>query len=468
MHPSPIRTGPYPGPETMARCGGPGPRYTSYPTADRFVEAFGADDYARALAARREGRGTASRPMSLYVHIPFCESVCFYCACHKIVTRRHERADDYLRLLMLEIALHERALGLGAPVSRIHLGGGSPTFLSDAQLAALARRLRQAFAIEPDAQWSIEVDPRTADAERLERLAAMGFNRLSLGVQDLDPEVQRVVHREQSLESVERLIARARELGLRSTSIDLIHGLPRQTPERFATTIEEVCRLRPDRIALYAYAHLPRRFKPQRHIDAATLPSPAQRLAMLANASGRLSAAGYEHIGMDHFALPGDALAVARRQGRLHRDFQGYSDQPAADLLGLGVSAIGQVAGCYSQNEKSLADWGDALRQGRFPVARGLACSRDDLTRRHIIMALMCQGRVEYETIAQSCLIDMEKAFHAELELLRPMADQGLVALEPGAIVVTPSGWYVVRSIAMVFDRYLQADAARAQYSRVL
>ncbi|MGI4776567.1 MAG: oxygen-independent coproporphyrinogen III oxidase [Janthinobacterium lividum] len=449
----------------------PGPRYTSYPTADRFVEAFGPDDYRRALAARASGAGTggtAGLPLAIYLHVPFCESVCYYCACNKIVTRHHDRASDYLLALDREVDLHVGILGSRTRISQLHLGGGSPTFLSDLQLARVVTTLRRAFTLEPGAELAIEVDPRTVDPARLERLASLGFNRLSFGVQDFDPAVQRAVHRVQAYEQVALLLQAAKALGFRSTNVDLIHGLPLQTPSSFSYTIARIAKLRPDRIALYGYAHLPERFKPQRRIDAATLPTAAQKIEMLGDAIAALCGAGYEYIGMDHFALPHDPLAIARRQGRLHRNFQGYTEHPDGDLIGLGVSAIGRVGGCYSQNAKTLPEYYDALRQGRFAVARGLAPTHDDLVRRGIVMALMCQGELNYEAISDAYLIDVRRAFATELAALQPYVEDGLVVMEPDALWVTPIGWFFVRSIAMVFDRYLQADSARALYSRVL
>jgi oxygen-independent coproporphyrinogen-3 oxidase len=407
-------------------------------------------------------------PLSLYVHIPFCDTVCYYCACNKIVTRHHERAGPYLKALEAEIGLHAVELGLRQPVSQLHLGGGSPTFLSDEELTRLMAMLRRAFAISASAEISIEVDPRTADPQRLSHLAALGFNRLSFGVQDFDPAVQAAVHRVQTFDSVRELLEAARALNFRSTNVDLIYGLPRQTPASFARTIAQVCELRPDRIALYAYAHLPQRFKAQRRIDLALLPPAPDKIAMLAQAIEGFGAAGYDYIGMDHFALPDDPLAVAKRQGRLHRNFQGYSTQPDCDLIGLGVSAIGRIGATYSQNAKTLAEYEDALAQHTFPVVRGLALSRDDLLRRAVFMALMCQGRVEFESISLSHLIDFRRTFAHELAALRPLQDQGLVEIAADAIDVTPLGWYFVRSIAMVFDRHLQADRARDHYSRVI
>ena len=457
-------------PELLGRLDVPGPRYTSYPTADRFVEAFGAADHRGALRSRQQGSGggSAAAPLSLYVHIPFCESVCYYCACNKIVTRHHERAAPYLDALEAEIALYTAELGHRAPVAQLHLGGGSPTFLSDAELSRLMRMLHAGFAIAPGAEASIEVDPRTVDESRLRHLAALGFNRISFGVQDFDPDVQAAVHRVQSFDSVRRLLETARALNFTSSNVDLIYGLPRQTAASFRRTVEQVCELRPDRIALYAYAHLPQRFKPQRRIDAALLPAPTQKITLLAQAISGFGAAGYCYIGMDHFALPGDSLAVARRQGRLHRNFQGYSTRPDCDLIGLGVSAISRIGATYSQNAKTIAEYHDAIGQGQFATVRGLALTRDDLLRRAVIMALMCQGRVDFEAIGLAHLVDFRDALGAELKALAPLEQNGLVVRDAGSIEVTPLGWYFVRNVAMVFDRHLQADRSRNQFSRVI
>ncbi|WP_119353465.1 oxygen-independent coproporphyrinogen III oxidase [Azohydromonas sediminis] len=453
----------------LARLDKPGPRYTSYPTADRFVEAFGPDAYAQALQQRALGATVGGTPpLSVYLHIPFCESVCYYCACNKVITRHHERAAEYLAALDVEIDLHVQALGARQSVSQLHFGGGSPTFLSDAEIAAVMDSLRRAFRIVPGAEVSIEVDPRTVTDERLRHLAGLGFNRISFGVQDFDPEVQKAVHRVQSFEMVRDLMASARALGFESTNVDLIYGLPKQTPASLARTVAQVGELRPDRIALYAYAHLPQRFKPQRRIDARDLPSAADRVAMLGTAIRGFLGHGYTYIGMDHFALPSDSLAVAKRQGRLHRNFQGYSTQPDCDLIGLGVSAIGRIGATYSQNVKTLDQYYDAMRQRQFATERGLALSRDDLVRRAVIMALMCQGRVDFESIDLAHLIRMEEYFAPELEQLQPLVEMGLVRLEGRGIDVTPLGWYFVRGIAMVFDRYLQADRTRERFSRII
>jgi oxygen-independent coproporphyrinogen III oxidase len=447
----------------------PGPRYTSYPTADRFVEAFDAECYRRALRERAQGaRVGGAPPLSLYVHVPFCESVCYYCACNKVITRHHERAAEYLDALDAEIALHVAELGAGRPATQVHFGGGTPTFLSDEELTRVLASLRSAFGIAADAEVSIEVDPRTATPDRLARLAAMGFNRVSFGVQDFDPAVQQAVHRVQSFESVRDLVAAARVHGFRSINADLIYGLPRQSAASFQRTIAQVAELRPDRIALYAYAHLPARFKPQRRIDAAELPSAQTRIDMLGGAIAGFLGHGYTYIGMDHFALPDDPLAVAKRQGRLHRNFQGYSTQPDCDLIGLGVSAIGRMGATYSQNAKTLPEYYDALRQGRLPVVRGLALSRDDLVRRAVIMALMCQGRVDFESIALAHLVPFADYFAAELAALQPFVDDGLVEIEDDGIQVTARGWYFVRGVAAVFDRHLRGDQARERFSRIV
>ncbi|MEK8027929.1 oxygen-independent coproporphyrinogen III oxidase [Pseudaquabacterium rugosum] len=453
----------------LRRLDRPGPRYTSYPTADRFVEAFGAAEYRQALEQRATGATVGGKPpLSLYLHIPFCESVCYYCACNKVITKHHERAAEYLDLLAREIALHVEVLGRGQAVSQLHFGGGSPTFLSDEELTRLMDLLRENFRLAPNAEISIEVDPRTATPQRLAHFRTLGFNRLSFGVQDFDVEVQKAVHRVQPWELVRDLVLAARELRYDSINADLIYGLPRQTPASFTQTIERIGELRPDRIALYAYAHLPQRFKPQRRIDPLQLPGPEARVQMLGSAISGFNALGYAYIGMDHFALPGDALAQAKRQGRLHRNFQGYSTQPDCDLIALGVSAIGRMGATYSQNAKTIEEYADALRQGLLPVVRGLALTRDDLLRRAVVMALMCQGRLEFESIELSHLVRVRDYFRPELDELAELQNLGLVEVEPAAIQVTALGWYFVRAVAAVFDRHLRADQARERFSRII
>jgi oxygen-independent coproporphyrinogen-3 oxidase len=455
-------------PDLLRRFDVNGPRYTSYPTADRFVDAFAADEYVQALEQRRTGAAAMTLPLSLYVHIPFCESLCYYCACNKIITKHHGKADEYLRYLEREINLHTEHLGLGQVLTQLHLGGGTPTFMSDTQLRALMAMLRRSFSLAPGGEYSIEVDPRTVSADRLAVLAELGFNRLSFGVQDFDPVVQKAVHRIQPAEQVFALVAAARVQGFDSINVDLIYGLPQQTPESFERTIEQVTALRPDRVALYAYAHLPERFKPQRRIATAELPPASSKVTMLARSMAAFDAAGYVYVGMDHFALPGDPLAVAKRQGRLHRNFQGYSTQPDCDLIALGVSAIGRVGAIYSQNAKTLEEYYDHLDQGCLPVVRGLALSRDDLLRRAVIMALMCQGELQFESIELAYLIDFREYFKPELHALSVLEEQGLVVVGESGIQVTADGWFFVRAVAMVFDRYLQADRNRARFSKII
>jgi oxygen-independent coproporphyrinogen III oxidase len=340
--------------------------------------------------------------------------------------------------------------------------------LSDDELRELMHMLRRHFEFVPGGEYSVEVDPRTVDEQRLAVLAELGFNRLSFGVQDFDPAVQKAVHRVQPAQQVFDLVAAARRLGFESVNVDLIYGLPLQTPESFERTLAQVNELRPDRIALYAYAHLPERFKPQRRIHAAELPSGGAKVAMLSSSLDAFTEAGYVYIGMDHFALPGDALAVAKRQGRLHRNFQGYSTQADCDLIALGVSSIGRVGATYSQNAKTMEEYCDLLDQGHLPVVRGLALTRDDLIRRAVIMALMCQGQLQYESINLAWLVDFRKYFAAELAQLDDMQDQGLVELSDTGIQVTSMGWFFVRGVAMVFDRYLQADRNRTRFSKII
>jgi len=453
-------------PETIQKFDVSGPRYTSYPTADRFVEAFTEEEYKLTLNQRRVG-GLAL-PLSIYVHIPFCENLCFYCACNKIITKHHERSVEYLGYLSKEIDLHVQHLGAGQTISQLHLGGGSPTFFSDNELSELMSIIKRSFTLAPGGEYSIEIDPRTVDEQRLAHIASLGFNRLSFGVQDFDPEVQKAVHRIQPAEQVFSLVEAARALKFDSVNVDLIYGLPKQTSESFKKTLEQVVALRPERIALYAYAHLPERFKPQRRIDSYELPTASDKIAMLSSALATFVEAGYVYIGMDHFALPTDALAIAKRQGRLHRNFQGYSTQPDCDLIGLGVSSIGRIGATYSQNAKTLEEYYDFLNQGRFPVVRGLALSRDDLVRRAVIMALMCQGSLQYESIELAYMIDFKSYFASELEALKDLESSGMLVLEDSGIQVTDFGWFFVRAVAMLFDRYLQTDRNRARFSKII
>jgi oxygen-independent coproporphyrinogen-3 oxidase len=443
-----------------------GPRYTSYPTADRFVEAFTEKHYKQALPIREIGR--ASLPLSVYIHIPFCESLCFFCACNKIVTKHHQRSTTYLQYLSKEMDLHIAHLGKKPSVSQLHLGGGSPTFFTDLELTQLMSELRRKFLMSPVGEYSIEIDPRTVDKTRLDNLRALGFNRLSFGVQDFNADVQKAVHRIQPFEQVMALVKEARHQQFESLNVDLIYGLPQQTADTFSHTIDQVITIKPDRIALYAYAHLPERFKPQRRIHTEALPTAAIKLTMLSTAIAKLIAAGYVYIGMDHFALPQDALAIAKRQGRLHRNFQGYSTKPDCDLIALGVSSIGRVGATYSQNAKTMEEYCDALDQGRIPIVRGLALSSDDLIRRSVIMSIMCQGQVQYEAIELAYMIDFKQYFSVELARLNALQNAGMVTFDNDGLNVTEVGWYFIRAIAMAFDKYLQVDQTRARFSKII
>lgn len=453
-------------PELIRRFDRPGPRYTSYPTADRFVDAFGADAYRSAVA--RRNTGGVQRPLSLYIHLPFCRNVCFYCACNKIATRDDSRAARYLEYLRREIELQAALFSDDPSVGEMHWGGGTPTYYDVASLQSLWQTLADRFALAADGDYSIEVDPRSVTPDSIVALRAIGFNRVSFGVQDFDPEVQRAVNRRQTEEQTLDVISAARRAGFSSVNVDLIYGLPKQTLASVDRTLARVVAVRPGRIALYNYAHLPQLFKPQRRIASADLPAPETKLKMLALAVDRLGAAGYAYIGMDHFALPDDALAVAQRQGRLRRGFQGYTASAECDLVGLGVSAIGSVGAAYSQNFRSLDDYYLRLDRGELPVMRGIELGSDDLVRRAVIHALMCQFSVSLEAVSIAYLLDFESYFASELEELRELEALGLVTLEPGWLNVTPKGRFLVRRICMVFDRYLSRAPGGGHYSRVI
>ncbi|UOD28616.1 oxygen-independent coproporphyrinogen III oxidase [Massilia violaceinigra] len=449
-----------------------GPRYTSYPTADRFSEAFGYRDYLHAVAGLRT-RGTV-KPLSLYLHIPFCESVCYYCACNKIVTKNHDKAVTYLGYLKREIEMQGRLFAGMNQVEQLHLGGGTPTYFTDAQMEELMDHLRRWFQFAPDGsgEYSIEIDPRTVSRERVLSLRRQGFNRVSLGVQDFDPAVQAAVNRIQPEAETQAIIDAAREAGFRSVSIDLIYGLPKQSVFTMAQTIDKVIKADPDRIAIYNYAHMPHLFKPQRRINEADMPSADERLDMLGLSIRKLEQAGYVYIGMDHFAKPDDDLAVAQRQGRLHRNFQGYSTHAEMDLVSCGVSAISAVAATYSQNVKTLDAYYDLIDKNELPVARGTRLSMDDALRRTIIQMLMCHFELSMPSIEQAYPIAFSTYFAAELERLKVLEADGLVTVGPEWLSVTPKGRLLIRNVCMVFDRYLSqaapAPRGSTSYSRTI
>ncbi len=443
-----------------------GPRYTSYPTADRFHPGYTADTHAG--WAGRRNRGGLARPLSLYVHVPFCGTICFYCGCNKVVTRDRRKAEQYLQYLDREIALHGALMRGGAKVDQLHFGGGTPTYLTADQIGMAMQALRSNFEFSETFEGSIEIDPRTVDAHTIAALAAHGFNRMSLGVQDFDPEVQRAINRIQSEEQTAAVMQAGRAHGFGSINVDLIYGLPKQTIETVSNTLDRVIALGADRIAFYNYAHLPALFKPQRRILEADLPSPDAKLQTLGEAIRRLTAAGYVHIGMDHFAKPGDELAVAQRQGRLHRNFQGYSTHAECDLVGLGASAIGMLGPTFYQNVRTLPEYYERLDANRLPIMRGFEMTPDDLVRRSVIQALMCHFELCKEAIEFSWLLDFDTYFASELSDLAVMEAEGLVELDRHWITVTPRGRLLIRSICMVFDRYLRADQERRRYSKVI
>jgi oxygen-independent coproporphyrinogen-3 oxidase len=432
-----------------------GPRYTSYPTADRFQGDFGYGQFLEAVAGLRMRR--SRRPLSLYIHIPFCDTVCYYCGCNKIVTKDHSKAAVYLGYLKQEIDMQGRLFDGMGQIEQLHFGGGTPTYLSDKQMGDLMAHLHANFDFADDAhgEYSIEIDPRTVSVERVHSLRAQGFNRISLGVQDFDPDVQKAVNRIQPEAETRAVMDAARAAGYRSISIDLIYGLPKQTMASMTQTLDKVIDASPDRIALYNYAHLPHIFKPQRRIADADMPTPAVKLELLAMCIQRLCDAGYIYIGMDHFAKPDDELAVAQRQGRLQRNFQGYSTRAESELISCGVSAISAVGATYSQNEKTLDAYYAKLDDGVLPITRGIKMDNDDLLRRIVIGKLMCNFELSLSSIEQGFPIKFRQYFAAELEKLKAFEDDGLLTVDDEWISVTPKGRLLIRNICMVFDRYL-------------
>ena len=445
----------------------PGPRYTSYPAAPHFSAAFGATDYAALLRRSREA-ATPPLPLSLYLHIPFCETRCFFCGCNVAIARDRGRARRYLPLLVREMAMAAGLLGAAdRRAVQVHWGGGTPTFLDPDDLAALMAAVRRHFPFAADAEVSVEVDPRRCTPAHLDALAAAGVNRISVGVQDLDPEVQRAVNRVQPAEVTREVLAGARERGIRGTNVDLIYGLPHQTPERFAATVREVVAMAPDRVSMFNFAYLPALFPHQKAIDAGALPDAAAKLTILEETIAALTAAGYLFIGMDHFARPDDPLARALRDRTLGRNFQGYTTHAEVDLVGFGSSSIGLVAGGYAQNRRTVEDYRRAIEGGGFATCRGLVLSAEDRLRRDVILRLMCHFHLDKGEIEARHGVVFDDHFAAELAALAPLAGDGLVELTADVIEVTPVGRLLVRNVAMAFDSYLAADRA-SRYSRTV
>lgn len=442
-----------------------GPRYTSYPTADRFRADFDSSHYITALTERQ--KKTVLPPYSVYVHLPFCASLCYFCACNKIITQDHSRSSSYVDAVLKEMQLLEPYLGQQRATGQLHLGGGTPTFLQAHELNKLMHGIQQHFQFTADAELSIEIDPRTVNAETLSYLAELGFNRTSFGVQDFDPAVQQAINRVQPLEMVEMAMASSRAAGFESINTDLIYGLPKQSIASFSDTVDALVALRPDRIALYNYAHLPQRFKSQRLIKAEDLPSAEERLQIFLMASQRLLDAGYEYIGLDHFALPNDELNLARLNHSLQRNFQGYTTRADSDLIGLGVSAIGKVGGTHIQNQRSLKAYRASIAAGELATFRGVVMDDDDQLRSELIMTLMCSMPVSFALFKQRYGIEIPSYFSAELTALQPYIEAELVTLTDSSLQVTAKGRLFVRAISMEFDKYLR-QATSATYSRLI
>jgi oxygen-independent coproporphyrinogen-3 oxidase len=453
--------------DLLERYDRPGPRYTSYPTAVEFHTGFTERDYRERLAAA----AAVDAPLSLYLHVPFCETRCSYCGCAVIATTKREVAATYLEYLQRELGMLAEALGARRRVVQCHWGGGTPTYLSPAQIAALDATVRRHFDVAPDAEKAIEIDPRVTTPRQIALLRRLGFNRLSFGVQDFDECVQHAIGRHQTEAQTRHLYWAARDAGFDSINFDLVYGLPLQTLESFRRTLAGVVDLLPDRIAVYSYAHVPWMRAHQKAIDPLDLPDASTKRALLARAVDAFTAAGYVSIGMDHFALPDDELAVAARERRLHRNFMGYTVRPAPDSVGVGVTAIGDVAGAFSQNHKTLARYYEAIDAGRFPVERGYTLSADDEVRRYVIAELMCNFHLDGEALRGRFGVDLEERFAPELDRLRqpggPAAD-GLVRVERGGLTVTDVGRLFVRNVCMVFDTYLAAHEGRPVFSRTV
>ncbi|MDH5632624.1 MAG: oxygen-independent coproporphyrinogen III oxidase [Gammaproteobacteria bacterium] len=442
-----------------------GPRYTSYPTAVQFDVGYGEQDYRQAL----RDSNSSGRPLSLYFHVPFCNTVCFYCGCSKVVTKHRERAAPYLALVYQEMAMVAAELDTDRSVDQLHWGGGTPTFISHDEMRELMSVTRKHFNLHDDdtGEYSIEIDPRELDADTLPLLRELGFNRMSLGVQDFDPKVQKAVNRIQPEAVTIAALEQARALGFRSINLDLIYGLPFQSVASFSATLDRILEIRPDRLSVFNYAHLPEMFKPQRRINAEDLPSPAEKLAILDMAITKLTDAGYVYIGMDHFALPGDELAVAQREGTLYRNFQGYSTHAHCDLVGFGMTSIGAVNDHYAQNEKTEEGYAAAIQAGHLPIIRGLALSDDDCLRRKVITELICHFRLDFERIENAYQIRFTEYFADELRRLEPMQQDGLLELSDNGIQVFPAGKLLIRNICMIFDAYLRSGES-GRFSKVI
>ncbi len=452
--------------ELIVRYGGRGPRYTSYPTALQFTDALTEADYR----AKAKESNASDVPLSLYVHIPFCHSLCYYCGCNKIVTRNAQRVARYMEMLYKEIEMQAELFDRSRKVEQLHFGGGTPTYLDKQQLGALMDHLRASFNFDEsdEREFSIEVDPRTVDAERIQELWDLGFNRLSLGIQDFNEDVQKAVNRMQSPAEVETLMAAARQAGFGSISFDLIYGLPHQTVESFDRTLDIVIAMKPDRLAVYNYAHLPQRFKGQRMINADDIPLPETKLDLLHHTIDKLCGVGYVYIGMDHFALPDDELVRAREEGTLQRNFQGYSTHRQCDLVALGVSGIGGIGNMFAQNAVSTIEYEEIIERGELPIKKGLLVDDDDQVRAAVIQDLMCYDRLDFDDFSARLGIDFREYFADEIGKLTILEDDGLIELSDAGIQITPRGRLLLRNIAMTFDRYIDLEENDSRFSKAI
>ncbi|MBK1873737.1 oxygen-independent coproporphyrinogen III oxidase [Marinobacter sp. 1-3A] len=442
-----------------------GPRYTSYPTAVEFDQNYPVEQMVEAAARSK----ASNRPLSLYTHLPFCAHLCYYCACNKVITKKRDKAMPYVERVLKEAAMQSKLFGADRPVKQLHWGGGTPTFLPRDVMQELMGGYAELFNLQSGAEhdYSVEIDPREVDQDTLPTLWELGFNRISLGVQDVNPEVQKAVNRIQPREMTEAVLKEARRLGFGSINLDLIYGLPHQTPESFSETLEAVLEMSPDRLSVFSYAHLPDRFYPQTRIKNDTLPSPQQKLTILHNTINRLLEAGYEYIGMDHFAKPDDSLAVAQRAGRLHRNFQGYTTHSDCDLVSLGVSAIGQTDDAYFQNNHDLPAWEASIDAGQLAITKGVNLSRDDRLRRWVIGQLICQFRLDRQQFAAEWQEDFDSYFADELARLRPMIVDELIGDNGQILQVEPAGRLLIRAICQIFDLY-RKEGASQRFSRII
>ncbi|MGW8246858.1 MAG: oxygen-independent coproporphyrinogen III oxidase [Acidiferrobacterales bacterium] len=445
-----------------------GPRYTSYPTAPQMQTSLGETEYRR--VALQTNEGASPRPLSLYFHLPFCNTVCYYCGCNKIVTKDRSRARPYLDRLEKELTLQGELYDRSRPVTQLHWGGGTPTFISHEEMEQLMRQTARHFSLLPDdeGEYSIELDPREVKPGTLQLLRKLGFNRMSMGVQDFDPKVQEAVNRIQPESDTLAVLHEARQLGFRSINMDLIYGLPFQSVASFTRTLDKIIEAEPDRLSVFNYAHLPEMFKPQRRINEADLPAPSAKLEILQMVIEKLTDAGYEYIGMDHFAKPDDELAVAQKNGTLYRNFQGYSTHADCDLVGMGVTAISMVGSSYWQNVKTESEYNERLDNGLLPVFRGLLMSEDDRIRRAVIMQLICHFRLDFKQIEDQFRIRFAEYFAEELSGLASMQQDGLLELDESGLKITDRGVLLIRNICMLFDAYIQKQRQQGQYSKVI